>query len=71
MKKLVFILFMGMFVFFYVDVGCKFCFGLKGGILYCMVGGKFVCNDGFISVLKKICINWSVKGVLWENEFVS
>lgn len=57
MKKLALILFMGTLVFFYADAGRKPCFGLKGGILHCTAGGKFVCNDGFISALKKTCTN--------------
>lgn len=33
-----------------------FCFGKKGGVFHCIFDGKFVCNDGIISKLKKICI---------------
>ncbi|QCT89692.1 hypothetical protein [Escherichia sp. E4742] len=57
MKKLLFILLMGLLMSFYVDAGRKPCAGAKGGISHCTAGGKFVCNDGSISASKKTCTN--------------
>ncbi|RZM92332.1 hypothetical protein CRG95_00215 [Escherichia sp. E4208] len=57
MKKLLFILLMGLLMSFYVDAGRKLCSGAKGGISLCTAGGKFVCNDGSISASKKTCTN--------------
>ena len=57
MKKLLFILLMGLLMSFYVDAGRKPCSGAKGGISHCTTGGKFVCNDGSISASKNTCTN--------------
>ena len=61
MKKLSFILLIGLLMSFYADAGRKPCSGSKGGISHCTAGGKFVCNDGSISASKKTCTNWKVK----------
>ncbi|XNM56339.1 hypothetical protein ACLK1Z_08410 [Escherichia coli] len=55
MKKLALILVMGTLVSFYADAGRKPCSGSKGACT--TAGGKFVCNDGFISASKKTCTN--------------
>lgn len=57
MKKLSFILLIGLLMSFYADAERKPCSGSKGGISHCTAGGKFVCNDGSISASKKTCTN--------------
>ncbi|MEC9636340.1 hypothetical protein RCN62_04590 [Escherichia marmotae] len=57
MKKLSFILLIGLLMSFYADAGRKPCSGSKGGSSHCTAGGKFVCNDGSISASKKTCTN--------------